>query len=62
MRDIYSALIYNVTIKDGIIVIDCFAEGRKIKELRLKSTMNQDEIANIVVVSRQAVSRWEIGL
>lgn len=43
-------------------MIDCFAVGRKIKELRAENEMNQDQLASILFVSRQAISRWEIGL
>ena len=32
-----------------------------IAELRLKKGMSQDELAETVFVTRQAVSRWETG-
>lgn len=35
--------------------------GLTIKELRTKSKMSQDDLANKVFVSRQAISNWECG-
>lgn len=35
--------------------------GQKISMLRKKHNMTQDELAEELFVSRQAVSKWEIG-
>ena len=36
--------------------------GRRIAQLRKKRNITQEELANILEVSREAVSMWEIGL
>lgn len=35
--------------------------GDKIKELRVKSNMTQKDLAEILYVTPQAISRWENG-
>lgn len=43
-------------------MLDCIAVGKKIQEYRLKNHYNQEQLAELLYVSRQAVSRWELGL
>ena len=38
---------------------DCMNLGEKIKELRLKNDMTQDDLASRCYVTRNAVSKWE---
>ena len=42
-------------------MLDCIAVGKKIQEYRLKNNYHQDQLAELLYVSRQAVSRWELG-
>ncbi|MDD4124046.1 MAG: helix-turn-helix transcriptional regulator [Bacilli bacterium] len=42
-------------------MLDSSAIGKKIHELRVISNYSQDQIAEILYVTRQAVSRWELG-
>ena len=42
-------------------MLDCVKIGKKIYDLRTKQHLNQEELARILYVSRQAISRWEIG-
>lgn len=42
-------------------MIDLVLVGRKIHELRQKKDMSQDELAEMLCVTRQALSRWETG-
>lgn len=42
-------------------MLDCIAVGKKIQEYRLKNHYNQEQLAELLFVSRQAVSRWELG-
>ncbi len=42
-------------------MLDCQAVGAKIHQLRVDRGLNQDQIAETLYVSRQAVSRWELG-
>ena len=43
-------------------MLDCIAVGKKIQEYRIKNNYHQDQLAELLYVSRQAVSRWELGL
>jgi len=42
-------------------MLDCIAVGKKIQEYRIKHKYHQDQLAELLYVSRQAVSRWELG-
>jgi len=42
-------------------MLDFMAIGNKIRELRVEHHFSQDQIAEMLYVSRQAVSRWELG-
>lgn len=42
-------------------MLDCIAVGKKIQEYRLRNHYNQEQLAELLYVSRQAVSRWELG-
>jgi len=42
-------------------MLDCIKIGQKICRLRTNQQMNQEELAHLLYVSRQAVSRWEVG-
>ncbi len=42
-------------------MLDINAIGKKIHDLRINANYNQDQIADALYVSRQAVSRWELG-
>lgn len=35
--------------------------GQKIKELRIKSSLTQEKLAEMLCISFQAVSKWETG-
>lgn len=43
-------------------MLDFLAVGERIRDLRIKNGYTQDGLAEIVFVTRQAVSRWELGL
>lgn len=43
-------------------MLDFKAVGEKIHNLRVDKNYSQDEMAELLFVSRQAVSRWELGL
>jgi transcriptional regulator with XRE-family HTH domain len=43
-------------------MLDSYVIGNKIRDLRVENHFNQDQIAELLYVSRQAVSRWELGL
>ena len=43
-------------------MLDFQAVGEKIHNLRTERGYSQDELAEMLFVSRQAVSRWELGL
>lgn len=42
-------------------MLDCIAVGKKIHDCRVEHNYSQDKIAELLYVSRQAVSRWETG-
>lgn len=42
-------------------MLDLVLVGKKIHDLRLLNKLNQEELANQLYVSRQAISKWEIG-
>ncbi|MDD3126546.1 MAG: helix-turn-helix transcriptional regulator [Candidatus Izemoplasmatales bacterium] len=42
-------------------MLDFYTIGNKIRDLRVANQYNQDQIAEKLFVSRQAVSRWELG-
>ena len=42
-------------------MLDCIAVGKKIQEYRVKHHYSQEQLAELLYVSRQAVSRWELG-
>ena len=42
-------------------MIDIVTVGKKISSLRKKNNMTQDELADILFVTRQALSKWETG-
>ena len=42
--------------------IDIVSIGKKIKYLREANDMSQEDLANLLYVSRQAISKWEKGL
>ena len=41
--------------------MDYFDLGRRVKELRRQQNMTQEELAEMLDVSRQAISKWELG-
>lgn len=43
-------------------MLDFQAVGEKIHSLRTGRNLSQDELAETLFVSRQAISRWELGL
>ena len=43
-------------------MLDFQAVGEKIHNLRVDKGYSQDEMAELLFVSRQAISRWELGL
>lgn len=42
-------------------MIDIVTIGKKIQSFRKKNNMTQDELADILFVTRQALSKWETG-
>lgn len=43
-------------------MLDSQAVGEQIHNLRVKNGYSQDSLAEVLFVTRQAVSRWELGL
>lgn len=43
-------------------MLDVIKVGQKLKDTRLKNKLSQEEIANKIYVTRQAVSNWEMGI
>lgn len=43
-------------------MVDFIAVGKKIQSLRIESHISQEELANRLYVTRQALSRWENGI
>ncbi len=43
-------------------MIDIVQIGKKIMKLRKQHNMSQEELANILYISRQNLSKWELGL
>lgn len=41
--------------------MDLVKVGIRIKELRLKNNITQEELANKLYISKQAISKWENG-
>ncbi len=42
-------------------MLDNIKIGIKINKLRLKNNFSQDQLAELILVSRQAISKWEVG-
>lgn len=42
-------------------MLDFQAVGENIHNLRVQKDFSQDEMAELLFVSRQAISRWELG-
>ena len=43
-------------------MIDPIAVGKKINYFRQKNHYSQEDLAHLLCISRQAISRWEVGL
>jgi transcriptional regulator with XRE-family HTH domain len=43
-------------------MLDAKAIGNKLKQLRTGNSLSQDQLSEFLYVSRQAISRWELGL
>jgi len=43
-------------------MLDVVKVGQKLKDARLNNKLSQEEIANKIYVTRQAVSNWEMGI
>ncbi len=42
-------------------MLDAKAIGNKLKQLRTENSFSQDHLSELLYVSRQAISRWELG-
>ncbi|MBI9008624.1 MAG: helix-turn-helix transcriptional regulator [Tenericutes bacterium] len=49
-------------MKVGVSLLDLLRIGKKLAELRQKKEHTQDDIAEMLFVSHQAVSKWERGI
>jgi transcriptional regulator with XRE-family HTH domain len=49
-------------LKVGVILLDLLQIGKKLTELRQKKEHTQDDLAEMLFVSHQAVSKWERGI
>ena len=47
---------------EKLLYMDIILVGKKIKELRIFNKMTQEELAKLLYVSKQAVSKWEKGV
>ena len=69
LRDLFLKTVYaynrNVSNdsrrQKGGNMLNCIAVGKKIQEYRVKHQYSQEQLAELLYVSRQAVSRWELG-
>src|SRR5574344_427565 len=51
----------NETRKGGKAMLNLKNIGQNLKELRVQSHLSQDDVADKLYVSRQAISNWESG-
>ncbi len=42
-------------------MLDLITIGDKLKDLRISNSYSQEELSEILLVTRQAISRWEVG-
>jgi transcriptional regulator with XRE-family HTH domain len=49
-------------LKVGVSLLDLLQIGKKLTELRQKKEYTQDDLAELLFVSHQAVSKWERGM
>lgn len=48
--------------KEISIMLDLVKVGKKINKLRKENSLSQDDVADKLYISRQSVSKWELGL
>jgi len=46
----------------GLTLLDLIRIGNKLSELRLKNAYTQDQLADMLFLSHQAISKWERGV
>jgi len=46
----------------GVTLLDLIQIGKKLSELRQKNDYTQDELAEVLFLSHQAISKWERGV